>query len=59
MDYDSWKTSEPEECSFCGSAHHSRRYCADFKELEAEAAERKADEMRDARMLKRLHPGED
>jgi hypothetical protein len=55
--YDAWLTSPP-ECSHCGG-EHSRRYCADLKELEAEAAERKADEMRDARMLKRLHPEDD
>ena len=49
--YDAWLTSPP-ECSHCGG-DHSRRYCADLKELEAEAAEMKADQKRDDEMERR------
>jgi len=52
--YDSWKTSGPDECSFCGSEGHSRRYCQAYKDEAAEAAERKGDEKREEAYFKKM-----
>ena len=49
-DRDTWFTA-PLECSHCGG-EHSRRYCKVLEEEEAEAAEMKADAMRDDRLTR-------
>lgn len=47
MTYDQWKTRGPEECSFCHSEGHTKRYCSAWKELKAEADEMYADMLRE------------
>lgn len=44
---------EPDECSFCGSDGHTRRYCAAYKESRAEAEEMRADAKREERLFER------
>ena len=48
-DYDRWKTSEPDECSFCGSSGHTKRFCPAWKAEKAEHEEMRADERREER----------
>ncbi len=53
MTYDQWKTSGPDECSYCHSEGHTNRYCSAWKDAKAEADEMKADAVREERLFKR------